>query len=207
MLCLLTENTLALTASESFILLSSHSGPGVECWVGDEIQDCTADGDSAFVNSSKDRFDDTGDRGGIIGWFVEAGVEVGTVVWFDEAGVEVGTIGWFDEAGAEAGVESGAVGWFDEAGAEVGAIGWFDEAGAEVGAIGWFDEAGVEVGAVGWFDEAEARGGTTGWETQMMEPGGLGVLAPEDTVTCTNTRSSELVGFMTHFFTIIKHLS
>ena len=106
-----------------------------------------------FVNSSKDRFDDTGDRGGIVGWFVETGVKVGVIGWLDEADVEVGVIGWFDEAGVE------------------------------VGAIGWFDAAGVEAGA---------RGGTTGWETQMMEPGGLGFLAPEDTVTCTNTRSSEL---------------
>ena len=176
--------------------MSSHSGPGVECWVGGESQDCAADGDSAFVNSSTDRFDDTGDRGGIVGWFETrvTGVAAG---WLEEAGVEVGAIGWFDEAD-EAGVEVGAVGWFDEAVVEVGAIGWFDEAdeaGVEVGAIGWFDEAdeaGVEVGAVGWFDEAGVRGGTTGWETQMIEPGGLGFLAPEDTVTCTNTRSSEL---------------
>lgn len=131
--------------------MSSHSGPGVECWVGGESQDCAADGDSAFVNSSKDRFDDTGDRGGIVGWF-------------------------------ETGVAGVAAGWLEEAGVEVGAIGWFDEA----------DEAGVEVGAVGWFDEAGVRGGTTAWETQMIEPGGLGFLAPEDTVTCTNTRSSEL---------------
>ena len=168
--------------------MSSHSGPGVECWVGGESQDCAADSDSAF-NSSKNRFDDTGDRCGIVGWF-ETGVTGVAAGWLEEAGVEVGAIGWFDEAD-EAGVEVGAVGWFDEAGVEVGAIGWFDEAdeaGVEVGAIGWFDEAdeaGVEVGAVGWF-------GTTGWETQTIEPRGLGFLAPEDTVTCTNTRSSEL---------------
>ena len=77
----------------------------------------------------------------------------------------------------------GAVVWFDEAGVWGGAFIWFDEAGVWGGAVGWFEEAGVWGGAVGWFDEAGLS-----VETQMIDPGSLGFLAPEDTVTNTQEK-------------------
>ena len=75
-------------------------------------QDCTADGDSVLVNSSKDWLDLAEVRCGVVDWFDEVGVRGGAEGWFDEAGVRGGTVGWFDGSVETHMMDPGGLGFF-----------------------------------------------------------------------------------------------